>query len=149
LKTIQMTIDDGLLRPVDEKSAARKTTCTALIREALEAEIRRQRIRDEDDCHVHGYLRHPVVSGESDVWLDCREPEEWYFTFQFGSNAHHDPGLALDGGEDHLPAALDDAATCAGTRRGVGHGPLGPRCVAVLDVLPSLMCCAQAHRLSL
>ena len=70
LKTIQMTIDDGLLQLVDEMSAARKTTRSAFIREALEAEIRRQRIHDEEARHVRGYLRHPVVPGEFDVWLD-------------------------------------------------------------------------------
>ena len=70
VKTIQMTIDDELLQLVDEMSAARKTTRSAFIREALEAAIRRQRIQDEEARHVRGYLRHPVVPGEFDVWLD-------------------------------------------------------------------------------
>jgi metal-responsive CopG/Arc/MetJ family transcriptional regulator len=70
MKTIQMTIDDGLLRLVDQMSAARKTTRSAFIRAALEAEIRRQQIRDEEIRHADGYLRNPVVPGEFDAWLD-------------------------------------------------------------------------------
>ena len=72
-----MTIDDGLLQLVDEMSAARKTTRSAFIQEALEAEIRRQRIHDEAAHHVHGCLRHPVVPGEFDVWMD---EQDWRAT---------------------------------------------------------------------
>lgn len=64
-----MTIDERLLRLVDKMTRARKTTRSAFIREALEAEIRRQRIRDEEVRHAEGYARKPVVPGEFDVWL--------------------------------------------------------------------------------
>jgi len=69
MKTIQMTIDDRLLKLVDRMSKARKTTRSAFIRDALEAEIRRTRIRDEEARHAEGYARKPVVPGEFDVWL--------------------------------------------------------------------------------
>jgi hypothetical protein len=49
---------------------ARRTTRSAFIREALKAEIRRQRIRDEEARHTEGYARQPVLSGEFDVWLN-------------------------------------------------------------------------------
>jgi metal-responsive CopG/Arc/MetJ family transcriptional regulator len=60
MKTIQMTIDERLLKLVDKLTRTRKTTRSAFIREALEAEIRRQRIRDEEVRHAEGYTRKPV-----------------------------------------------------------------------------------------
>ena len=69
MKTIQMTIDERLLKLVDKLSRARKTTRSAFIRDALEAEIRRQRIRENEIRHVVGYTRKPVARGEFDGWL--------------------------------------------------------------------------------
>jgi metal-responsive CopG/Arc/MetJ family transcriptional regulator len=68
MKTIQMTIDDRLLKLVDKMSRAKKTSRSAFIRVALEAEIRRQRISDEEARHVDGYARKPVEHGEFDIW---------------------------------------------------------------------------------
>ena len=70
MKTIQMTIDERLLKLVDKLTRTRKTTRSAFIRDALEAEIRRQRIRDEEVRHAEGYARKPVARGEFDVWLN-------------------------------------------------------------------------------
>lgn len=70
MKTIQMTIDDRLLKLVDKMSRARKTTRSAFIRDALEAEIRRARTREEEARHAAGYARKPVVPGEFDVWFN-------------------------------------------------------------------------------
>ena len=69
MKTIQMTIDDRLLKLVDKFSRNQKTTRSAFIRDALEAEIRRIRIREEETRHADGYARKPVAPGEFDVWL--------------------------------------------------------------------------------
>ena len=69
MKTIQMTIDDSLLKLVDKLSRAKRTTRSAFIREALKAEIRRQRIRDEETRHAEGYVHQPVLPGEFDGWL--------------------------------------------------------------------------------
>jgi len=69
VKTIQMTIDERLLKLVDKLSRARKTSRSAFIRDALEAEIRRQRVRGDEIRHVEGYTRKPVAPGEFDVWL--------------------------------------------------------------------------------
>lgn len=65
-----MTIDERLLKLVDKLTRARKTTRSAFIREALEAEIRRQRNRDAEVRHAEGYARQPVASGEFDIWLN-------------------------------------------------------------------------------
>jgi predicted transcriptional regulator len=70
MKTIQMTIDDRLLKLVDKLCRARNTTRSAFIRGALEAEIRRQRVREEEARHIEGYARKPVTPGEFDVWVD-------------------------------------------------------------------------------
>jgi metal-responsive CopG/Arc/MetJ family transcriptional regulator len=68
MKTIQMTIDDRLLKLVDKMSRARKTSRSAFIRVALEAEIQRQRVREEEARHVEGYALKPVTPGEFAVW---------------------------------------------------------------------------------
>jgi metal-responsive CopG/Arc/MetJ family transcriptional regulator len=65
-----MTIDERLLKLVDKLSKARKTTRSAFIREALEAQIRRQRIRENEMCHAEGYARVPIRAGEFDIWLN-------------------------------------------------------------------------------
>jgi len=70
MKTIQMTIDERLLKLVDKLSRARKTTRSAFIRHALEAEIRRQRVREQENRHAEGYARSPVLPGEFDVWVN-------------------------------------------------------------------------------
>ena len=70
MKTIQMTIDERLLRLVDKATKARKTTRSAFIRDALHAEIRRQRIREDEIRHAEGYARAPVTPGEFDAWLN-------------------------------------------------------------------------------
>ncbi len=74
MKTIQMTIDEALLKAIDKLSRARRTTRSALIREALEAELRRDRLRSEERRHAEGYARHPVQRGELDPWL---EEQDW------------------------------------------------------------------------
>jgi metal-responsive CopG/Arc/MetJ family transcriptional regulator len=70
MKTIQMTIDERLLKLVDKVTRARKTTRSAFIRDALEAEIRRQRIRDAEVRHAEGYARKPMAPREFDVWFN-------------------------------------------------------------------------------
>ncbi|HEY3784408.1 MAG TPA: ribbon-helix-helix domain-containing protein [Steroidobacteraceae bacterium] len=69
VKTIQMTIDERLLKAVDKLTRARKTTRSAFIRDALEAEIRRQRAREDEARHAAGYAHKPVAPGEFDIWL--------------------------------------------------------------------------------
>jgi hypothetical protein len=70
MKTIQMTIDERLLKLVDKMSRARKTTRSAFIRDALEAKIERERIREKELRHSDGYAQKPVVAGEFEVWLN-------------------------------------------------------------------------------
>ena len=69
VKTIQMTIDERLLKLVDKLSRDRHTTRSAFIRDALEAEIRRERIREGEMRHARGYARKPVAQNEFDLWV--------------------------------------------------------------------------------
>jgi hypothetical protein len=66
MKTIQMTIEPQLTR-------LRKTTRSALIRTALEAELRRERINDLEARHSDGYARLPAAPGEFDAWIDQQD----------------------------------------------------------------------------
>jgi CopG family transcriptional regulator / antitoxin EndoAI len=69
MKTIQMTIDERLLKLVEKLSRDRRTTRSAFIREALEAQIRREQIREAEMRHAEGYARKPVAPNEFDVWF--------------------------------------------------------------------------------
>lgn len=69
MKTIQMTIDEPLLKEVDRAVEARRTTRSAFIREALEAALNRHRLAGLEERHARGYARHPVRKGEFDVWV--------------------------------------------------------------------------------
>jgi metal-responsive CopG/Arc/MetJ family transcriptional regulator len=55
MKTIQMTIDEPLLREVDRVIVELDTTRSAFIREALEAALRRHEILKLEQQHAHGY----------------------------------------------------------------------------------------------
>ena len=70
MKTIQMTIDEQLLKLVDKVTRNRRTTRSAFIRGALEAEIRRSFVREKEAQHAAGYADKPIVPGELDDWTD-------------------------------------------------------------------------------
>jgi len=62
-----MTIDERLLKLVDKLCRARKRSRSAFIRDALETEIRRERIRENEVRPAQGYTRESVASGEFDI----------------------------------------------------------------------------------
>lgn len=74
VKTIQMTIDEPLLKAVDRASKARKTTRSAFIRSAVEAELDREQARVEEARHADGYSRKPAAKGEFDAW---QKEQDW------------------------------------------------------------------------
>ena len=73
MKTIQMTIDADLLKAVDKLTRARKTTRSALIRDALEAELRRERLTELEARHAAGYAEYPPLADELSPWLDHQD----------------------------------------------------------------------------
>ena len=68
MKTVQMTLDEHLVRAVD--SAARKlgTTRSAFTREALRAALKEVRVKELESRHREGYKRKPVKRGEVGDW---------------------------------------------------------------------------------
>jgi metal-responsive CopG/Arc/MetJ family transcriptional regulator len=70
MKTIQMTIDEGLLNEVDQAIEALHTSRSAFIRDALAQALRRYKISELEQCQAAGYTAHPVEPGEFDVWQD-------------------------------------------------------------------------------
>jgi metal-responsive CopG/Arc/MetJ family transcriptional regulator len=68
MKTIQTTIDEPLLEKVDQMVETLNTTRSAFIRQALQMALRRYKIAKMEERHAEGYARHPVESGEFDVW---------------------------------------------------------------------------------
>lgn len=67
MKTIQMTIDEGLLAEVDAAIRAMDTTRSAFIRQALMFALKRRRIAELERRHAEGYERFPVQPGEFDI----------------------------------------------------------------------------------
>ena len=68
MKTVQMTLDEHLVRAVD--SAARKlgTTRSGFTREALRSALKDVRIKELESRHREGYKRRPVKRGEFSDW---------------------------------------------------------------------------------
>jgi CopG family transcriptional regulator / antitoxin EndoAI len=68
MKTIQMTIDEPLLEEVDNVTRELKTTRSAFIRSSLQLALREHSISKLERQHAKGYAKHPVNTGEFDVW---------------------------------------------------------------------------------
>jgi metal-responsive CopG/Arc/MetJ family transcriptional regulator len=68
MKTVQMTLDEHLVKAVD--SAARKlgTTRSGFTREALRSALKEVRVRELESKHHEGYKRRPVRRGEFSDW---------------------------------------------------------------------------------
>ncbi|NOY58191.1 MAG: ribbon-helix-helix protein, CopG family [Calditrichaeota bacterium] len=70
MKTIQMTLDEELLKQVEEVIKNLKITRSAFIRESLKKQMERLRIQEMEEKHLQGYMKNPVKPGEFDVWED-------------------------------------------------------------------------------
>ena len=68
MKTIQMTLDEDLVAAVDRLASKLKTTRSAFARDALREALARHRVKELEQKHRLGYQRHPVASGEFDIW---------------------------------------------------------------------------------
>ncbi len=69
VKTIQMTIDERLLKSVDRLCRARRVSRSAFIRDALEARLAAEQVRERERRHAEGYRTRPVEPGEFDAWV--------------------------------------------------------------------------------
>jgi len=68
MQTIQVVIDEKLLRATDRAASRTKLNRSALIRDALRAHLRTLEIRALEERDRQGYARKPARIGESLVW---------------------------------------------------------------------------------
>jgi len=68
MKAVQMTLDEDLVAAVDRLARRLKTTRSAFARDALREALARHRVKELEQKHRLGYQKHPVKSGEFDVW---------------------------------------------------------------------------------
>jgi metal-responsive CopG/Arc/MetJ family transcriptional regulator len=68
MKTIQMTIDEDLVKSVDRLSKQLKTSRSAFTRKALREAIARCRTEQLERRHYEGYAQHPVAADEFSAW---------------------------------------------------------------------------------
>ena len=70
MRTVQMTLDDDLVKEVDRVAKEMKTTRSAFTRAALQAAIRDLKLKRLEKKHRKGYERYPAAADEFDAWHD-------------------------------------------------------------------------------
>ncbi len=68
MRTIQMTLDDDLVKAVDHISKELHTSRSAFTRKALRDALVRYNTEVLERKHRRGYERHPAVADEFSVW---------------------------------------------------------------------------------
>jgi len=68
MRTIQMTLDDDLVKRVDTIANELNTTRSAFTRNALREAVKHYSIRRLELKHRQGYAAHPVNKNEFSVW---------------------------------------------------------------------------------
>ena len=66
--TIQMTLDEKLLKEVDGTVKRLRTTRSALIRDSIRNYLKTLRVRRLEAQDREAYKRKPVRPGEFDIW---------------------------------------------------------------------------------
>lgn len=68
MKTVQMTLDDNLVKAVDSAAKKLGTTRSGFTREALRSALKATRVKELETKHRGGYKRKPVKRGEFSAW---------------------------------------------------------------------------------
>ena len=68
MRTIQMTLEDDLVKAVDRVSKELSTSRSAFARKALREAIVRYNLEQMERKHRRGYEQHPVASDEFSIW---------------------------------------------------------------------------------
>jgi len=68
LKTVQMTLDDELVKEVDRVVKLLHTSRSAFTRNALRKALELYAIEQLERKHRQGYERHPIAVDEFSVW---------------------------------------------------------------------------------
>ena len=74
VKTIQMTLDEDLLKDVDKIITKLQTTRSEFIRRAMHNLLKELKTRDLEESHRKGYKKYPVKPDEFDIW---KNEQEW------------------------------------------------------------------------
>jgi len=67
-KTVQITLDEGLVRAVDRTVKRLKTTRSAFARRALQDALEKVRLSELEEKQREGYRKQPVTRGEFSDW---------------------------------------------------------------------------------
>jgi metal-responsive CopG/Arc/MetJ family transcriptional regulator len=68
MRTIQMTLDDDLVKAVDHVSKQLHKSRSAFTRKALREALSRYNLEQLERKHRQGYERRPVTADEFSVW---------------------------------------------------------------------------------
>ena len=68
MRTIQMTLDDDLVKAVDRVSKRLHTSRSAFTRKALREALSRYNLEQLEHKHRQGYEQHPITTDEFSVW---------------------------------------------------------------------------------
>lgn len=68
MKTIQMTLDEDLVKAVDRVSKQLNTSRSAFTRKALREALARYSLEQLERKHREGYARNPTATDEFSVW---------------------------------------------------------------------------------
>ena len=68
MKTVQMTLEDDLIKLVDEAAKKLNTTRSAFTRSALKEALQHLEAKELEDRHRRGYEAHPVTPAEAGIW---------------------------------------------------------------------------------
>jgi metal-responsive CopG/Arc/MetJ family transcriptional regulator len=68
MRTIQMTLDDDLVKAVDRVSKQLHTSRSAFTRKALREALARYNIEQLELKHRKGYEKQPITADEFSVW---------------------------------------------------------------------------------
>ena len=68
MRTVQMTLDDDLVKTVDRVAKTMHTTRSAFTRTALRQAIRSLEVQKLEERHRTGYMRKPVEKDEFGAW---------------------------------------------------------------------------------
>lgn len=68
MRTVQMTLDDDLVKTVDRVSMQLHTSRSAFTRKALREALSRYKLEQQERKHRQGYERHPVTAEEFSAW---------------------------------------------------------------------------------
>ena len=68
MKTVQMTLDESLVKAVDSAAKKLGTTRSGFTREALRSALKEVRVKELESRHREGYKRKPITRGEFSGW---------------------------------------------------------------------------------